>query len=50
MVHVKLRGNRKKDEEVDVRVINQGGVNIGMEFEIGESLGQRSEGEIRRVV
>jgi len=39
MVHVDPRGNKKKDEEVDVHVITQGGVKIGRDFENDESLG-----------
>jgi hypothetical protein len=42
--------NQKKDDEVDVRVITRGGEKMGMDFEHGESSGQRPEGKIRKVV
>jgi hypothetical protein len=48
MVHVEPCKNKKKNEEVDVWVVTQGGVNTGAEFEHGEGLGQNSKGNIRK--
>jgi hypothetical protein len=45
MVHAEPHKNKKKDEEVDVRVITQGGEKTGMDFEHGEISGQRPEGK-----
>jgi hypothetical protein len=50
MVTIELCENHKKDDEVDVWVITQGRENTGMNFEYGESLGQRLEGKIRKEV
>jgi hypothetical protein len=43
-------GNQKKDEKVDVQVVTQGGVKMGMELEHDESSGQKSKGKIRKAV
>jgi len=48
MVHAGLHKNNKKDEEVDIRVVTQGGAKIGKKIEHGESSGQKLEGNIRK--
>jgi hypothetical protein len=50
MVTAELWENQKKEEEVDVWLITQGGTKTIMELERGESSGQRKEGNIRKVV
>jgi hypothetical protein len=47
MVHAKSHQSHKKDDEVDVWVINHNGDMIGEDFEHGETLGQRLKGKIR---
>jgi hypothetical protein len=37
MVYMEPRGNKKKNEEVDVWIVTQGGEKIGMGFKHGES-------------
>jgi hypothetical protein len=41
--------NQKPKEEVDVWVVTQGGIQMGMDLEHGEILGQNIEGKIRKV-
>jgi hypothetical protein len=41
--------NRRQEEEVDVWVVTQGGIQMGMDLENGEILGQNIEGKIRKV-
>jgi hypothetical protein len=48
MVTTDSCGNKKKDDEVDVRVITQGRAKMRMEFKNGEILGQMPEGKMRK--
>jgi hypothetical protein len=48
MVTTDSCGNKKKDDEVDVRVITRGRAKMRMEFEHGEISGQMPEGKMRK--
>lgn len=48
MVTIDSCGNKKKDDEVDVRVITRGREKMRMEFEPGEISGQMPEGKMRK--
>jgi hypothetical protein len=48
MVHVEVRKNKNKYEEVNVRVVTRVGENTGENFEHCEGLGQNMEGKIRK--
>jgi len=50
MVHTKSYHNHKKDDEVDIWVINHSGAMIVVDFEHGETLGQILKGKIRMEV
>jgi hypothetical protein len=50
MVHVDPHRNKNIDEEGDVWVITRGRVKTGRDFEHVECLGQKLEGNIRKVV
>jgi hypothetical protein len=48
MVHAEMHKNKKKNEEVNLRVVTHGWEKIGEEFEHEESLGQQVEGKVRK--
>jgi hypothetical protein len=49
MVTVEPHEGQKPKEEVDVWVVTQGGIHMGVDLEQGESLGQNIEGKIKKV-
>jgi hypothetical protein len=50
VVTAKPHGNQNKDEEANVWVVTQGGVQTGVDLECGESSCQNIERKIRKFV